>query len=93
MTRIIDANDPEKTLDTSDAPDHYDPCFCGHCGRRVGWYDTGHHDSPVLLCDSCACEPRETNTETEGLERELLDVVRQYAAEQEERHFAGKDRR
>jgi hypothetical protein len=43
-------------LDTERLDERYEPCFCGECGCRVGWLDTGISDDFVGLCDGCAAE-------------------------------------
>jgi hypothetical protein len=40
-------------LETEAISPRYDPHFCGKCGGRLGWIDTGISDAPVSFCDEC----------------------------------------
>lgn len=53
----IHCRDTGKTLNTENLPPYVQPCFCGVCGNRIGWYHDGFMDeSSAYWCDDCAAD-------------------------------------
>lgn len=61
---IFSRVDSGKTMDTQTLRSSLEPCNCSHCGSRLGWVDTDHLESTlVLFCDECAAEETDQDEE------------------------------